>query len=141
MVKDKPLTIKQKKFVRAYVNNDGNGRDAAKAVYDVKTDGVAASIASENLNKPNVKAAIELALEKHGITIEKATKPIADGLTAEQEFIDKNGDSHAKPDHNVRLKASGMALKLMGAEQKPEVIPQAVHFHNHQAQQRETYDL
>ena len=112
----KPLTIKQKKFVKAYVANDGNGRDAAKAVYDVKTDGVAATIASQNLNKVNVKDAIEKALEKHHITMDAAVKPIAEGLVAnKQSFTDDEG-TVTTPDHSVRLKASAMALKLMGAD-------------------------
>ena len=115
---EKKLTIKQKKFVKAYVANDGNGRDAAKAVYDVKTDNVAASIASENLTKPNVKQAIEQALAKHEITMDAAVKPIADGLKANRE-IEVDGQVVAtQPDHSIRLKASGMALKLMGAEKQ-----------------------
>lgn len=116
---NRPLTIKQTKFVKAYVANDGNGRDAAKAVYDVKTDGVAASIASENLNKPNVKEAIEKALEKHHITMDAAVKPIADGLQAERVTMTDHG-ADVSPDHSVRLKASSMALKLMGADKDTE---------------------
>lgn len=127
---NKPLTVKQTKFVKAYVANDGNGREAAKAAYDVANDNSASQLASETLNKPNVKSAIEAALKKHGITIEKATKPIADGLTASQEYTDKEGNSISKPDHNIRLKASGMALKLMGAEQKQETQGNTINFIN-----------
>ena len=127
---NKPLTIKQAKFVKAYVANDGNGQEAAKAAYDVKSDAVARTVASETLTLPNVKAALQKALDKHGITIEKATKPIADGLTAETEFYDKNGDLMSKPDHTTRLKASGMALKLMGAEQKEDRQGNTVNFIN-----------
>lgn len=115
----KALTIKQKKFVKEYVANDGNGRNAAKAVYDVNSDGVAASIASENLNKPNVKEAIELALMKHEITMDAAVAPIADGLKATKYFEpNEDGTATGQPDHSVRLKASSMALKLMGAEKE-----------------------
>lgn len=116
---EKKLTIKQTKFVKAYVANNGNGRDAAKAVYDVKTDNVAASIASENLNKPNVKEAIEKALERHKITIDAAVQPIADGLQAVKAFGDSDNPVELI-DHATRLKASGMALKLLGAEQKDD---------------------
>lgn len=110
--KPRNLTVKQKKFVKEYVATDGNGQKAAKAAYDVKSDSVARTVASENLTKPNIKEAIEAALIQHGITIEAATKPIADGLYA---FKDDD-----QPDHSVRLKASGMALKLLGADQKAD---------------------
>ena len=110
------LTVKQKKFVKAYVANDGNGQEAAKQVYDVRNDGIARSIASENLTKPNIKDAIEQALIKHEITMDAAVKPIADGLVAnKQSFTDDEG-TVTTPDHSVRLKASAMALKLMGAD-------------------------
>lgn len=115
--KPKKLTIKQKKFVKAYVANDGNGQEAVKAVYDVANDNVARNIASENLTKPNVKEAIELALIKHEITMDAAVKPIADGLKATKYFeANEDGTATGQPDHSVRLKASSMALKLMGAE-------------------------
>lgn len=116
----RPPTVKQTKFVKAYVENGGNGTQAALSAYDTNDYDTANQIAVENLQKPTVKAAIEAALEKHGITIEKATKPIADGLTASTDFYDKNGALVSKPDHSTRLKASGMALKLMGADQKQD---------------------
>ena len=56
------LTIKQDAFVKAYLLNGGNGRQAAiKAGYSEKT---AAEMAAENLNKPNIKKAIEEHQEK-----------------------------------------------------------------------------
>lgn len=114
------LTVKQKKFVKEYVLNNGNGQEAAKAVYDVANDNVARNIASENLTKPNVKDAIEQALVKHKITIDAAIKPIADGLEATRETWNKDGEVFETIDHSTRLKASGMALKLMGADQKED---------------------
>lgn len=111
------LTIKQKKFVKAYVANDGNGQEAAKRVYNVSSDAAAAVISSQNLNKVNVKEAIELALEKHGITMEKAIAPIAKALEATNTKWDyENKEEYEVEDHSTRLKASGMALKLLGAE-------------------------
>lgn len=139
--KPKKLTIKQKKFVKAYVANDGNGQEAAKAVYDVKTDEAAAVISSQNLIKVNVKEAIEAALEKHGITMDAAVAPIADGLQAKKFIPDGQGGAIDIPDHTSRLKASGMALKLMGAEQKQGEVPQSVHFHQHQHSQKDEYGL
>lgn len=109
------LTIKQKKFVKAYVANDGNGTKAALQAYNTVDEKTASVIASENLEKPSVKEAIDAALEKHGITIEKATQPIADGLIATRK-IGFGDNAEYEVDHSTRLKASGMALKLLGAE-------------------------
>lgn len=113
----KPLTIKQKKFVKAYVSTDGNGQEAAKAAYDVKSDAVARTIASENLTKPNIRFFIDQSLEKHEITLDAAIAPIAEGLKADKVSISGQGDqafAEVTPDHSVRLKASSMALKLLG---------------------------
>lgn len=112
----KKLTIKQKKFVKAYVANDGNGQEAVKAVYDITSDSSAAAIASQNLNKLNVKEAIDQALEKHGITMDAAVAPIADGLIAQKVTYSDDEGTVVTPDHTIRLNASKMALKLLGAE-------------------------
>lgn len=137
----KGLTVKQKKFVKAYVANDGNGREAAKAVYDVANDNSASQLASENLSKPNVKLAIELALEKHQITMDAAVAPIADGLKATRTIV--SSDNHEVglevADHSTRLKASGMALKLLGAE-KAEGGTTVNSFGNLLMQQKGKYD-
>ena len=113
--KQRGLTVKQKKFVKAYVANDGNGQEAAKAVYDVHSDAVARTIASENMTKPNVKSAIDEALEKHHITMDAAVAPIADGLKATRS-ISAGDEVYEQVDHPTRLKASGMALKLLGVD-------------------------
>lgn len=139
---DKPLTVKQKKFVKAYVEKDGNGQEAAKAVYDVRTDGIARSIASENLTKPNIKYAIEQALEKHGITMDAAIAPIADGLKAVKYYeANDDGSATGQADHSTRLKASGMALKLMGADKGEAAQSPAVHFHQHIESKKGDYDF
>ena len=140
---DKPLTVKQKKFVKAYVAKDGNGQEAVKAVYDVNSDTTARSIASENLTKPNVKFAIEQALEKHGITLDAAIKPIKDGLGAEKVSISGQGNqafAEVTPDHSIRLKASSMALKLMGAD-KDNTPSGGIHFHQHLETKKADYDF
>ena len=54
------LTVKQKKFVDAYVNNGGNGVEAIRtAGYNCSTDNSARSQASKNLKKPHIILAIE----------------------------------------------------------------------------------
>lgn len=54
---DKP-TIKQRKFVKEYIET-GNGTQSALKVYDTKDYMTAAMIASENLKKPKVIELLE----------------------------------------------------------------------------------
>ncbi len=114
------LTPKQAKFVEGVVKGKTK-TEAYKDAYDVSPDTKIKSIreqASVTSTIPQVKEALDKALAKHQITIERAVKPISDALDATRDFYDKEGnyiDSTA--DHNTRLKASGMALKLLGAEQ------------------------
>ena len=53
------MTLKQKLFVRKYVEHKGNGTQAALDAYDTQDASVAHVIASENLRKPTVKKAIQ----------------------------------------------------------------------------------
>lgn len=46
------MTLKQKTFVKRYVQNGGNGTKAAMDVYNAKNYNTAHTIASENLQKP-----------------------------------------------------------------------------------------
>jgi hypothetical protein len=43
------------------------------------------------------------------------------------------------PDHNVRIKSSQIASKWLGLENQEGSVN--VHFHAHQAEQKEKYDL
>ena len=71
------LTTKQKKFIKEAVET-GNGTLAAKKAYSIGSKGgsktpeqvesTAASIASENLRKPNVISAMDQLLEKLNFT-------------------------------------------------------------------------
>jgi hypothetical protein len=119
---EKKLTPKEtiivERKVKATMNNEPQ-RSWAQEIYPNASQAAAEVEVSKNLNKPNVKEAIEEALIAHGITMHKAVAPIADGLTATKEQFTENGVIETK-DHATRLKASAMALKLMGAEQKAE---------------------
>lgn len=126
----RPLTPKEIKLVNGIAEGKTK-RAAALAAYNAKTPETASVIASEALAKPNVQQALAEAFAKHGITIDAATKPIADGLQAERD------DGGA--DHSTRLKASGMAFKLMGiGNQSGDVT---INFIGHAGEQREIYDL
>ncbi|HZS47239.1 MAG TPA: terminase small subunit [Blastocatellia bacterium] len=62
------LTIKQQKFVKEYIENDGNGTKAALAVYETSEPTVANAIATENLQKPSIREKIDEALASLEIT-------------------------------------------------------------------------
>lgn len=104
--KPKKLTIKQAKFVKAYVDNDGNGTKAALQTYDVKNENSAHAIASENLQKPTIQEAIDNAMVKLNITPELTIAPVAEALIHE--------------DLDMRLKGHDRAVKLMTLSQKTE---------------------
>lgn len=97
------LTTKQAKFVKGIAEGKTN-TDSALEAYDTATYGTAAVIATENLKKPNIQEAIELARVKLGITPERALKPIDDALNSD--------------DIETRLKGSDRALKIMGIANK-----------------------
>lgn len=65
-------------------------------------------IPQENLSKK------ELALTKAGATREASYKTMVDGLSATTLTIDKYGDEHEHPDHNVRLKSAELISRLNG---------------------------
>jgi hypothetical protein len=119
MTDKKPkLTPKQAKFVKGIAEGKTNTESALEA-YDTDDYGVAASIATENLKKPEIQQAVQMSMEKQGITVDAVVKPIVDGLTAYKTGFSKDGDFvEFGPDHSTRLKASSMALDLMGAKQK-----------------------
>ena len=120
--KPKKLTVKQTKFVKAYVANDGNGTQAALSVYNTTDLDTARAIGSENLAKPSIRDAVDKALELHGITINDAVEPIAKALKAKRTYyVDGVKIVTDDDDLDMQLKGSDRALKLMGTEQKGQV--------------------
>lgn len=89
--KQRPLTIKQRKFVDEVVKS-GNATDAAMKVYKCKSREVAKSVWPENLAKPCIKEAIEdrLKVAKDMIyTIATTAKKDDTKLRACQDIIDR----------------------------------------------------
>jgi phage terminase small subunit len=97
------LTRKQTLFVKGIAEGK-NQTQAALAAYDTTDPDVAKVIASENITKPNVKEAIDLAMVKLNLTPERVLKPIDDAL---------NDD-----DVKTRLMGTDRALKLMNIGNK-----------------------
>lgn len=107
------LTGKQKTFVNNIVKGDTATAAALKA-YDTKSPRNAAVIASNNLQKPEVRQQLEKELAKLGITLQKSLKPISKGLVATKK--DENGE--IVDDLDTQLKASDRALKLLLPKEK-----------------------
>ena len=115
------LKQKQKAFIAEYVENGGNGVQAALKVYDTDDYNTANQIARDNLQKPTIMREIEKQMTDTGLTVKKALNAINDGYDAE-----KKGD----PDHNVRLRSADMTLKLADAYPKnKEVSHRHAHLH------------
>ncbi len=104
----KKLTPKQAKFVRGIAEGKTQTRAALDA-YDIEgkdPERIASALAVENLGKPSIQQAVELARVKLNITPERALKPIDDALNAD--------------DIETRLKGSDRALKIMGITGKSD---------------------
>src|SRR5258708_1566714 len=80
-----PLKPKEINFVKGIVA----GKPKQRAAQDATgaSMGVAAVQANRMLKNVNVQDAIAKAFKKHGITIDKAVKPIADGLEATKAIV------------------------------------------------------
>jgi hypothetical protein len=110
----KDLTIKQKKFVKGYLEGRPITKAAVEAGYSPAT---AARGATELLSSPKVQATIKEAMDASGITREKLAATIAGALDAERPIV-VAGEIRSWPDHNIRLKATELCLSLSG-EDKP----------------------
>lgn len=104
------LTSKQRKFVNAFVETEGNGTQSALQAYDTTDTNVAAAIASENLNKPKIINALEEALPD-----ELLAKIHLEGLFATKPIYDATGGLIAEDaDFNARHKYLDSAYKIKG---------------------------
>lgn len=141
MAQRKPLTPKEIKLVKGIAEGKKKRTAATEAGYTGSPETISVT-ASQTLKKPNVQEALAEAFAAHGITIDAATKPIADGLKAEKVHIVGNGEqamADVVPDHATRLKAAGMAFNLMGVGKQTADV--TINFIGHTREQQEIYDL
>lgn len=118
MEKERPLTVKQKRFADAYIEL-GNGTEAAiKAGYSVKT---AKEIGSENLTKPNIKRYIDEIMDKKDKEAIASQDEILSYLTAvmrgkkrEQTLIGMGMGEQTITDIDVGSKDRIKAAELLG---------------------------
>lgn len=111
---EKKLTVKQAKFVKEYVKNDGNGTKAALKAYDAKDETVASSIATENLRKPYIMDELLKAARRQGITEEKIIQPVVDALNDEQ--LDMRLKGHDRIVKLINGKENGLQLNIENAQ-------------------------
>lgn len=72
----------------------------------------------------SIQFQLQKALKKHKITIDRAIKPISDGLNATRTVVIGKGEeamADQVEDHAVRLKASAMSLKLLGIDKSSDI--------------------
>lgn len=107
ILKKPKLTKKQRGFVEDYAL-DENGTKAALKNYNTTNEHTAAVIASENLTKPEIVAAIEIhketlksALEKQGVTPAKIALKVDELLNNEDPNAIDKGLKHAKDIYGV----------------------------------------
>lgn len=120
MGKPKPTTLspREAKLVKGVASGMGKREAGIEAGYGGQPKTVSVTV-SQALQKPHVREALQQEMERQGITLEKIVKPIKDGLEAEKVSIVGNGEeamAEITPDHNIRLKSSQMAQKLIGVD-------------------------
>ena len=87
------LTVKQRKFAQEYLRS-GNGTKAAIKTYNTKNPVVAASIAHENLRKPQIKGFIDeqaLYAVKRMRALMAQSKNLSVAFQASRDLLDRAG--------------------------------------------------
>lgn len=111
--KPRPLTTKQKKFIKAKLEGK-TGVAAAQEAYGVDYNS-GKVIASNNLTKVNIQEALDAVYQKRGITLEKIVEPFALALDA-NKVVQVEGDFYETdvPDHTVRMTAGKNLAQFIG---------------------------
>ena len=108
IVKRAPRTVKEKKFIKEYTTNGGNGTRAALKVYDTTSEGSAAQIAYEKLRKLDMN----FYFYEAGLTNEVMAQAVTrKALTAKKQ---NNFTGEIDDDHTAQLNALKLAAQLMG---------------------------
>lgn len=113
-------TVKQAKAV-AIMAKQG-GQITGKQLHEIGYGKSAAKTPAKIRQSKTVQQLLAKALKKHKLTLDKAVKPIAEALEAEKM---DNFTGEVSPDHNVRLKASAAALKLINPQPTKVIVENA----------------
>ena len=104
-LKPNELTIKQRKYVKEYVANGGNGTQAVLNSHDYKSTKAASVMSSTLLKKDKINKSIESILNRVGLDLESISSPL--------ETIIHSPIKDVKPADTLR--ALDMAYKLHNA--------------------------
>lgn len=104
------MTTVEAKFVKARLKGKNKSQAALEAKPEISPVS-AGKIGNRLSNSVNVQEALQKALQKHNITIDRTAQVVADALDAEKQ---NQFTGEINPDHTVRLKAADMAHGLMG---------------------------
>ena len=116
------MNTKELKFIESKIKGKSNTQAAIDATGT--TDKAVAAVQGHRLaNKPEVQSALQKALSKHSITIDRALQPITDALEATKQ---NNFTGEITIDHAVRLAASDRALKLLNTISKQPETPATI---------------
>jgi phage terminase small subunit len=85
--KYRPLTESESEFVMAYFANGGNATEAASISYDCNSRKSASVIDAKLLRSPHIHAAVERAMDKAGIPIEKVIQKLFDRINREPTLM------------------------------------------------------
>ena len=114
---EKNLSVRERKFVKAYIANGGNGVKASLSAGLTKNYGVGNNIANALTNSPRVQKALVVEMEKQGITDELLAKKLREGLDAGEHRAMKIGKKLRfvdSPDFGTRVKYLDLTHKIRG---------------------------
>ncbi len=108
----KKLSLRQEGFVKKYIENNGNGTQAALEVYNVKNDNSAAVTASRLLRNVNIQQRIRESLQATGLTPESISEYLKKAIVSGLGERATNADS---------LRGLDLYAKLTGAYDRQDV--------------------
>jgi hypothetical protein len=113
------ITVKEAKLVKAKANGLTHKQAYDQAGYAPTNYNSSVVNTNKILSRPNVQEALDIALDKYGVTIERAVEPINKALNA-KKIVPIEGDFYVTDvdDLDMQLKGSDRALKLMGVSQE-----------------------
>jgi hypothetical protein len=136
---NRPLKPREIKFIKA--KSEGMNNSQAGMLATGLTNPESARVeAHRMLRNATVQELLAAEMEKQGLTLACVIRPVAEAMDANREVYDGDGNLVSeKPDHSIRLKAAGMAHKLMGLTN--ETGTTNIHFNNFSGEQQNNYQL
>ena len=110
----KQLTTKEKYFVRDFVETR-NATESAMRNYNLKNKTNGSKVAYTLMQRPLVQRAIEQALDKEGLGVEKVAEKLRELINANLITQYEGGASETSlPDYSARQKAVNSLIEILG---------------------------